>query len=111
MSEDELLTEVLELCHRYDLWWFHAYDSRRDVRGACKNDEYCRTRAGKGWVDLVIVGRHGTLFAELKSEHERRSKAQIRWAERIVLAGNTYRLWRPEDLDNKTIAIELERIR
>lgn len=108
MTEAELLAEVLELCRRYDLWWFHAYDSRRLVRGDTDSD---RIPAGKGWVDLVIVGHRGALFAELKSEQERRSRAQIRWAERIVKAGLTYRLWRPDDLDDKTIARELEAIR
>jgi hypothetical protein len=108
VTEAELLAEVLELCRRYGLWWFHAYDSRRMVRGDTDAE---RIQAGKGWVDLVIVGRSGALFAELKSEQERRSRAQIHWADRLVKAGQTYRLWRPDDLTDKTIAKELEAIR
>lgn len=108
MSEEELLEELLKLCRLHELWWFHAYDSRRFVRG---DDEYQRMQAGKGWVDLVLVGDHGTLFVELKSEDGRRSRAQIRWADRIVRAGLAYRLWRPDDLKDGTIAAQLEAIR
>ena len=101
MTEAQLLVEVLELCRRYGLWWFHAYDSRRLVRGDTPDD---RTQAGKGWVDLVIVGNRGAVFAELKSETERRSMAQIKWAGRLQEAGQTYRLWRPADLDDGTLS-------
>jgi hypothetical protein len=108
MTESELHEEIVELCKLYGLWWFHSYDSRRDVQG---DTEYDRQASGKGFMDVVIVGFHGALFVEEKSEHERRSKAQIRWADRIVRAGLQYRLWRPADLKDGTIARELEAIR
>lgn len=108
MTEAELLDAVTRKCNLWDLWWFHAYDSRRTVRG---QDPSERVKAGAGWVDLVIVGRHGALFVELKSEHERRSMAQVRWADRIVKAGLQYRLWRPEDLADDTISKALQEIR
>jgi|SRR5215469_15364124 len=110
MTEAELHDEIVKLCQLRGLWWFHHYDSRQDIPGISNKTEYERQQAGKGWVDMVIVGS-SAIFAELKSEHERRSRAQIRWADRIVRAGLAYRLWRPEDLADGTIAKELEAIR
>ena len=103
MTEAELLAAVIELCEVRDLWWFHAYDSRATVRAG--------TRPANGFVDLVLVGHAGALFVELKSADGRRSMAQIRWADRIIKAGLQYRLWRPGDYKDGTIAKELEVIR
>lgn len=108
MTEAELHQEIVKLCQLRGLWWFHSYNSERDVQGS---DEYQRQASGKGFTDVVIVGFHGALFVEEKSEDGRRSRAQIRWAERIVRAGLRYRLWRPVDLKDGTIAAELEAIR
>jgi len=96
MTEAELQDAVIGLCKLRGLEWFHAYDSRRST---------------SGWVDLVIAGGRGALFVELKSEDGRRSMAQIKWAHLIMRAGLQYRLWRPADLKDGTIAKELESIR
>ncbi len=96
MTEAELQDAVIELCQLKGVWWFHPHDSRRSIRG---------------WVDLVVLGNHGALFAELKSEDGRQTMDQIRCAGRITKAGLQYRLWRPADLKDGTIAKELSAIR
>lgn len=61
----------------------------------------------QGWPDLVILGRDGALFAELKSADGRRTRSQVQVAMRLRQAGLQYRLWRPEHWDDGTIAREL----
>ncbi len=96
MTEAELQAAVTEICNAKGLWWFHPHDTRR---------------SNSGWVDLAILGSRGALFAELKSENGRRTMDQIKCAGRIVQAGLQYRLWRPADLKDGTIAKELTAIR
>ena len=108
MTEAELHKQITRLCTARGLWWFHAYDMRRGVQG---EGEWARTASGAGFVDVIIVGNRGALFVEEKSADGRRSKAQMRWADRIVRAGLAYRMWRPCDLADGTIAAELDTIR
>jgi hypothetical protein len=96
MTHAELQAEVTARCDKKKLWWFHANDHPGNRRG---------------WVDLVILGRRGGLFAELKSADGRRTVEQIRCAHHIAGAGLQYRLWHPADLDDGTIDRELEAIR
>lgn len=96
MTHEQLQKEVISRCDTMRLWWFHANDHPLNRRG---------------WVDLVILGRNGGLFAELKSEDGRRTMDQIRCAGYIAQAGLQYRLWHPGDLDDGTIDKELEAIR
>lgn len=63
-----------------------------------------------GWPDLVILGHPGSLFVECKSEDGRRTREQIRVAQRLLEAGLSYRLWRPSDLESGVIAAALEAI-
>jgi hypothetical protein len=92
VSHDELLEKVTQLCGRLGHW---CYAPRTSLT------------APKGWPDIVILGRHGALFVELKSSDGRRTKSQIRVALRIQQAGLEYRLWRPEQWEDGTITAEL----
>lgn len=51
-----------------------------------------------GWIDAIALGWTGALFIELKSEHGRRTLAQIRLMRRLIALGLDYRLYRPGDL-------------
>jgi hypothetical protein len=50
----------------------------------------------RGFVDLVLARRGVILHVELKTVHGRMGVGQREWAEAI---GDTYRLWRPTDLE------------
>lgn len=96
MTEAQLQDTITAMCKLFGLWHYHPHDSRRSP---------------SGWVDLVILGPRGALFAELKSEDGRRSVAQIDVARRLELAGLAYKLWRPSDLQCGIIRKELEALR
>jgi len=68
-----------------------------------------RTSKGSqaGWPDWVIVGRAGILFRELKSESGTVTPEQRHVGELITRAGGNWRVWRPRDLLDGTIAREL----
>lgn len=84
MSEAQLLSEVLALCAQHHVLAFHSTDARRDT--------------GLGFPDLVIAGRRGVLFAELKTAHGSLSPHQTVWKYSLISAGEVWILWRPEDL-------------
>lgn len=65
------------------LEYYHTYDSQRSQ---------------PGFPDLVIVGEHGVLFRELKTESGRLTPMQVHWLHVLTLAGQNARLWRPSDL-------------
>jgi len=96
VTEAQLQDAVTDLCKLLGLWHYHPYDSSRST---------------SGWPDLVILGKRGAIFAELKSEDGRRSRAQVDVARRLEQAGLAYRLWRPSDLKAGIIRKELEAIR
>lgn len=92
VTEVELQREVERICDQLGLLWFHDRDSRRNK---------------PGFPDLVVCGRGGLLFIELKSETGHIKPAQLEWAVRLQAAGAAYRLWRPESLTDGTIQREL----
>lgn len=96
MNESELQQEVERLCESLGLLWFHDRDSRRN---------------NPGFPDLVVVGRNGVVFAELKSATGTLRPAQRDWCIALRAAGARYVLWRPESLADGTILRELVRLR
>lgn len=84
MREDQFQEKVLDLCKWLGLKAYHTYDSRR-----CE----------PGFPDLVIVGKHGMVFAELKSTTGKVSLAQQEWLEAISHHARAV-VWRPEDWPN-----------
>lgn len=96
MTEAELLRNVRVLAADYHLQLFHC----RDSRGS----------SGAGFPDLVIAGRRGVLFVELKSFSGSLTPDQRRWGSVLREAGQQWVVWRPAELDNGTIALALESI-
>ena len=82
MREDQFQEKILELCKWLRLRTYHTYDSRR---------------SNAGFPDLVIVGKHGAVFAELKSTSGKVSLAQQEWYDELIMAGQQAYIWRPED--------------
>lgn len=86
MSEDELQAAIIGLAPALGYLCFHVYDSRR---------------SNPGFPDLVMVGPHRLIFAELKDEKNKATLDQQDWlarlgaieqkSEGLVVA----RLWRP----------------
>jgi hypothetical protein len=95
MNHAQLQKAVTGLCDELGLWWHHEANSRRSKAG---------------WVDLVILGWGGALFAEIKTEDGRRTSKQIECAKQLTRAYLQYRLWRPSDYTSGEIRNELEAI-
>lgn len=95
MTEAELQHAVEDLADKLGIWWWHERDSRR---------------SRSGWVDLVLLGWHGALFAELKAPGGTRSARQLIVAELLIAAGLSYRVWQPRDWWEGTIEAELKAI-
>ena len=83
MNESALQAKVITLCHDLGLLVFHSTDSRRDV--------------GRGFPDLVIVGKAGGMFAEVKDNWGQLSPDQCQWKYSLMASGAQWRLWRPSD--------------
>lgn len=82
MPEIAWQNKILSLCRWYRLRTYHTYDSRR---------------SDPGFPDLVIVGKRGVVFAELKSSKGKVSLNQQAWWEDLNKAGAEAYIWRPED--------------
>jgi hypothetical protein len=67
-------------------------------------------RSEPGFPDLTVVGAHGVLFRELKSERGRVTADQRRWLDALAAAGADVVVWRPCDWPQR-IHAELESIR
>ncbi len=83
MTEKEWLSQVLQLARANNWLCYHTRDARR---------------SDPGFPDLVMVRDGRLIFAELKTEKGRMSKAQINWAwELRQVAGLHVQVWRPSD--------------
>jgi hypothetical protein len=60
-----------------------------------------------GWPDWVIIGPHKVIFRELKSESGTVTPEQARVGQMLQRAGQSWKVWRPSDLYDRTIAREL----
>jgi len=99
VTEDELLIAVTSgtkqrpgLCRVLGVRYFHAYDARRSVRG---------------FPDLVLVGRSGVAYRELKSDWENLRPEQTTWKYALLAARQDWGIWRPRDLASGLIRAEL----
>lgn len=79
---DSLDANLRRLLRQYGLWGYHPLSS---------------VGSEKGWVDWVILGPAGAIFAELKSEYGRPSPEQVKVGYMLRRAGLRYVLWRPSD--------------
>ena len=96
MREASLQKAVTDLCDLLRLKWYHANLPVRDKRG---------------WPDLTIGGRHGTIFRELKKQDGTVTADQAEWGALFAIAGISWDVWRPSDLQSGRILRELESIR
>jgi hypothetical protein len=102
MTHEELMSAITcgtrqrpGLCALMGLWWHHEQDSRRSTAG---------------WVDLVILGSRGAIFAEVKVPGDQVRPAQRHVAGLLVQAALNYQLWTPADLRSGRIQISLSEI-
>lgn len=103
MPEAELQEHIRKACvEDLGLRYYHVHDSRRDYAG---------------FLDCVIVGPHGLVFAELKSAKGAVRPAQAQWIEALTtvrtLSGGTVQVyvWRPIDWLDGTIPAVLARLK
>lgn len=96
MSEDELLASVQRLARALGVKAFHEHDSRRNPV--------------RGFPDLVLAGKAGVIFAELKSTAGLLSPAQASWKWELLAGRQDWQLWRPADWHTGHIERELRRI-
>lgn len=92
-SEAELDAQVRAECEQRGILRFTAPDARRCV---------------PGWPDLVLIGRSGILFRELKAEQGRLAREQWSLGKRIEAAGGDWAVWRPVDLASGLVLVELD---
>ena len=106
MSEDDLLTAVLDMARLFGLHVAHFRPAKteRGWRTAVQAD-------GKGYPDLTIVGLGGVLSRELKSATGPSSAEQKVWAAKLTGAGADFAVWRPADLRSGRIERELRALR
>ncbi len=95
ISENTLLSMIALCAERLDYYWFHEYDSRR---------RNVPSRIPNGFPDLVLVGVHDIVFAELKAQGRRKnlSDAQKRWKQRLTRLNDStyYYVWVPSDWED-----------
>lgn len=96
MTENDLLNEIIKLCEKHDIQYYHSGDSRRDQ--------------GKGFPDLLLVGHHRILFVECKSPVGNMTTEQRIWLYRLVATGHRLMIWRPAHLISGWIEEELSQL-
>lgn len=74
----------------------------------CRDSRKCYGH--KGFPDLVIAGRRGVIFAEIKMLDAETSAAQDWWAYTLDRGRVRWILWRPADLEDGTIERELREL-
>ena len=82
VSEKQFQSHLVKYARSCGWLVYHTYDSRKSE---------------PGFPDLVLV-RDRVLFRELKSEKGRLTKAQEAWADKLIVAGANYAVWRPSQI-------------
>ncbi|MGZ4587102.1 MAG: VRR-NUC domain-containing protein, partial [Mycobacteriaceae bacterium] len=95
ISEAQLQRACIDLIQWLGLAYFHDNDSRRNRRG---------------FPDLVIAGRGGVAYRELKTATGRLRPEQMDWITTLTLAGADVAVWRPCDLKSGRIEKELKQL-
>lgn len=92
MSEGELDRAVRRIARDLGVLMYHTFDSRRSE---------------PGFPDLVLVGKWGVMYRELKKENGRLTVAQKTWLAALQEAGQDAGTWRPSALISGDVAREL----
>lgn len=90
VSEAAFQRAVIDYAERAGFLVAHFHDSRRQISPG----RFVGDRSAAGFPDLVMV-RERVVYAELKTESGRVSRAQLRWIEALTTAGEEAYLWRP----------------
>lgn len=98
MTEAQLLAEVTDLCGRLGLLWHHCGRPDKSCQG------------NRGLPDLIIAGRRGVTFRELKSDDGDTSADQDLWIWTLHETPARY-VWRPADWHSGQIRRELEELK
>lgn len=96
MPEKALLEQVREAARVLGLRCYHTHDSRRSE---------------PGFPDVVLVGRHGVLWRELKTHTGRLTRDQQDWIDRLHIAGQDAAVWRPSDLITGRVLDQMREVR
>lgn len=96
MSEADLQARVIRLAKITGWWAYHTHDSRRSTAG---------------FPDLVLAhrGQRRMMYRELKRQAGRVTGDQLDVLGLLKVAGADVGVWRPMDLLDGTIAVELSR--
>ena len=99
MTEAQLLAEVTSRCERHGVASVHVDNAHHSKR---RGDLI-------GFPDLILCGRNGVAFRELKREGPGYSlrPAQTAWKWRLLAAGQSWDIWQPSDLASGRIDREL----
>lgn len=98
MNERALELQVHDLLWaRPDLVWHH-----------CIGPHLCAGTAGMP--DLVIIGPRAVIWRELKGDSTPVRRHQRDFGEALTAAGQSWGIWRPEDLESGRIEKELEEL-
>jgi hypothetical protein len=97
LTEDQLLEHIIELAGSLGLIWHRCPDSRR-----CQGP--------RGFVDVMLVGRRGVIFAETKSRAGQLRPDQQTWKWTLLASGQAWFLWRPADWISGQVEAELRAI-
>lgn len=95
LSENDLLRWVLDLAPRYQILAYHARPAQVGKEGRWVTAQDGDT----GFPDLVLAGRRGVVFAELKTEKGRVGLNQKAWIDRLAKSGQRVYVWRPSNRD------------
>lgn len=87
-DEADFQAEVVKAAKTMGCLVYHTHDSRKSE---------------KGFPDLVIVGRRGVLYRELKTESGRVTDEQHTWISRLTRAGADAAVWRPSDWPRRVV--------
>ena len=94
-AETQFQQAVTDLADWLHIWWWHDEDPRRNKAG---------------FPDLLLVGRRGVLWRELKTETGTVRKAQQELGD-LLSRSQDWAIWRPADLASGRVKAELEAIR
>lgn len=83
VTEKQFQKHVTDYADAHGWKWHHPFYSQK---------------SSEGWVDLVLV-RDRIIFAELKTEYGKPTKAQLAWMRALERAGAAVFLWRPSQWD------------
>jgi hypothetical protein len=105
ITESELQYAILDLAKRLNLLAHHCRPA------PIRTGKWITPIQGNaGFVDLVIAGPGGVIFAELKGDTTQPTDTQMRWLGTLEAAGAEAYLWRPKDWVAGDIAAALARI-